>query len=205
MVDFDLDRLGDVWRQQPDPEEMERLQRTAIAVARRARLSQVIDLAAALVVAAVVIALVIANPRGPSVLMGVAAILFMLYNTYSQRKLRQVLLQELTGSTENMLQQSVERVETTLRRNRLTLILIGPAVLTGILFAAVAVGQRSISDFAALHDLPLLRPLFQAASFAGLAAFVVYMLLAARRCRRELDRLKAMSDSYREERESTSD
>ena len=33
MSDFDLDRLGDVWRQQPDPAEMERLRRTAIAVA----------------------------------------------------------------------------------------------------------------------------------------------------------------------------
>ena len=37
MSDFDLDRLGDVWRQQPDPAEMERLQRTAAAVSRRAR------------------------------------------------------------------------------------------------------------------------------------------------------------------------
>ena len=44
MSDFDLDRLGDVWRQQPDPAEMERLQRTAIAVARRARLSAILDI-----------------------------------------------------------------------------------------------------------------------------------------------------------------
>ena len=205
MSDFDLDRLGDVWRQQPDPAEMQRLQRTAIAVARRARLAAILDVCAAIAVSAVVIVLVITNPRGPSVLMGTAAILFMLYNSYSQRKLRQVLLRELSGSTENMLQQSIERAEATLRRNRLTLILIGPAVLTGILFAAVAMGERSISDFSAFHDLPLLRPVFQAFSFAGLAAFVIYMLVAVRRCRRELERLKAMSDSYREERESTSD
>ena len=43
MSDFDLDRLGDVWRQQPDPAEMERLQKSAAAVARRARRAQVVD------------------------------------------------------------------------------------------------------------------------------------------------------------------
>ena len=47
MSDFDLDRLGDVWRQQPDPEEVARLQKSAAAVARRARLAQVIDIGAA--------------------------------------------------------------------------------------------------------------------------------------------------------------
>ena len=45
MTDFDLDRLGDVWRQQPDPAEMERLQRSAAAVSRRARWAQLVDIA----------------------------------------------------------------------------------------------------------------------------------------------------------------
>src|SRR5207237_8830035 len=61
MSDFDLDRLGDVWRQQPDPAEMERLRRTAIAVARRARLGAIVDVLAAVAVAAVVFVLVIIN------------------------------------------------------------------------------------------------------------------------------------------------
>jgi len=90
MSDFDLERLGDVWRQQPDAAEMERLQRTAAAVSRRARYSQIVDVAAAVAIAGVVISLVASNPRGDAVLMGTAAILVLLYSNFRQRKLRQV-------------------------------------------------------------------------------------------------------------------
>ena len=82
MTDFDLERLGDVWRQQPDPAEMERLQRAAAAVGRRARLSQIVDIVAAIGVAAVVIALVLSNPRTETFVMGAAAILILLYSNY---------------------------------------------------------------------------------------------------------------------------
>ena len=98
MSDFDLDRLGDVWRQQPDPAEMERLQRTAIAVARRARLAAILDVCTAVAVAAVVIILVITNPRIQTVVMGSAAILVLLGSNLRLRKLRQVELKGLTGS-----------------------------------------------------------------------------------------------------------
>ena len=91
MSDFDLDRLGDVWRQQPDPAEMQRLQRTAAAVARRARLSAIVDVCAAVAVAAVVIILVVTNPNTRTVVMGTAAILVLLGSNIRQRKLRRML------------------------------------------------------------------------------------------------------------------
>ena len=108
MSDFDLDRLGDVWRQQPDPAEMERLQRTAVAVARRARLAAIVDICAAVAVAAVVVILVLANPRSQTFVMGCAAILVLLGSNVRLRKLRQVELKGLTGTTEDMLDQSIE-------------------------------------------------------------------------------------------------
>lgn len=203
MSDFDLDRLGDVWRQQPDPAEMERLQRSAAAVSRRARLSQIIDVGAAIAVAGVVIVLVLSNPRGEAFVMGAAAILVLLYSNIRSRKLRQIELRSLAGSTENMLQQSVERIETTLRHNRFVLLALGPALAVGLLFGAAAVGNRGAAMFPALHDVPQIRILVRAAIAAALAAFVLFMLFAIRRGRRELERLKAMRESYREEREST--
>lgn len=203
MSDFDLDRLGDVWRQQPDPAEMERLQRSAAAVSRRARLSQIVDVVAAVAVAGVVIVLVLSNPRSEAFVMGAAAILVLLYSNYRQRKLRQIELRSLTGSTENMLQQSVERIETTLRHNRFVLLAIGPALAVGLLFGAAAIGNRAGAMFPAVHDVPQIRILVRVVSLAALAAFVLFLLFAIRRGKRELERLKAMRESYREEREST--
>jgi hypothetical protein len=203
MTDFDLERLGDVWRQQPDPAEMERLQRSAAAVSRRARLSQIVDNLVAVAVTAVVIILVFANPRREAFLMGGAAILLLLYGTVRQRKLRQVELKSLTGTTEAMLQQSIERVETTLKHNRFTLVVLGPGVLVGIAFAAAAIGPHGTFILPAVRDLPLVRTVFQGASVAVLAAFALFMVVAMRRGRRELERLKAMRQSYREEHEST--
>src|SRR5689334_22990125 len=109
MTDFDLDRLGDVWRQQPDPAEMARLQKSAADVAQRARVTQVTDIVVALVVAAVVIFLVASNPKPGTIALGTAAILVLLGSNIRLRRLRQVELQTLAGSTEDMLDQSIQR------------------------------------------------------------------------------------------------
>jgi hypothetical protein len=203
MSDFDLDRLGDVWRQQPDVAEMERLQRSAAAISRRARVSRIVDLGAAVAIAGVVIMLVLSNPRSEAVLMGTAALLILLYSNVRQRNLRQVELRGLTGSTEAMIEQSIERVEATLKYNRHTVIIIGPAVLVGILFAAAAIGRRGASFVPAVHDLSTLRVLVLGGLVAAVAGVIVYMLFAIKRGRRELGRLKTMSEAYRREREST--
>src|SRR6476619_571627 len=133
MNDFDLDRLGDVWRQQPGPAEMERLQKSAAAVARRARLAQVTDIAVALAVAGVVIFLVASNPKPGTVLIGSAAILVLLFSNIRLRKVRRIELEQLTGGTEEMLDQSIARVETTLRHLRVSVIGFPVAAVLGAL------------------------------------------------------------------------
>ena len=88
MIDFDLDRLGDVWRQRPDPAELEALKRSAEIVRRRARWAQLIDIVAAVVVAAVVLLLVLSNPKVDTLLVGGAAILMLLGTQVRSRRLR---------------------------------------------------------------------------------------------------------------------
>lgn len=195
MSDFDLDRLGDVWRQQPDPAEMERLRKSAAAVQRRARVAQVIDVATAVIVAALVIVLVASNPRPDTILIGSAAILVLLGSNMRLRKLRRVELSNLTGSTEDMLDQSIVRAETTLRHHRFGLVGVGPAFAVGLVVAAATRGRDLI-------------PTIQGGALAALGVAVVaaaflYSLRGMRRARRELDRLKAMREAYRSEREST--
>jgi hypothetical protein len=203
MTDFDLERLGDVWRQQPDPAELERLQRAAAAVSRRARLSQIVDIVAAMAVAGVVIALVLSNPRTEAFLMGAAAILVLLYSNYRQRKLRQVELRSLTGSTETMLQQSIERVETTLKHNRVSLIALGPALVIGVLFAFTVLERHGSLSVSIIPSEGALLWLVRGGIIAVLAGFALFVMIAVRRGRRELERLKAMREAYRHEHEST--
>jgi len=203
MTDIDLDRLGDVWRQQPDAAEMERLQRTAAEVSRRARFAQVVDVGAAVVVAGVVVLLVLSNPKTETFVMGAAAIMLLLGSNIRQRKLRQVELRSLTGSTEDMLDQSIERVETTLKHRRFTLTAVGPSILIGGLVAWSAGVWRGGSILPALAENPLLRILWLGGAIAVMAGFVIFSLVAMRRGRRELGRLVAMREAYRQEREST--
>lgn len=203
MTDLDLDRLGDVWREQLDPAELERLQRSAITVSRRARLAQIVDALAGIAVAAVVILLVLANPKVETFLMGGAAILVLLGANISQRRLRQVELRSLTGGTEEMLDQSIERVETTLKHNRLSLIAVGPCILVGVLVARSSKLGRIGDLIPALSDLPIAKYVWQGTTVAIVAGAILYLLLAIRRGRRERERLRAMRNSYRQEREST--
>jgi hypothetical protein len=200
MSDFDLDRLGDVWRQQPDAAEMERLQKSASAVARRARRAQVVDIGAALIVSAVVIFLVVSHPKLGTFLMGAAAILILLAGNIRLRRLRQVELRNLTGSTEEMLDQSITRVETTVRHHRFGAIGIGPAFVIGTLLAYAAQSQ---SIFFTLQNWSTFRLFWVAAGVSLVAAGMVYSWRSMQRGKRELERLRIMREAYRHEHDST--
>jgi len=197
MSDFDLDRLGDVWRQQPDPAEMERLQRSAAAVARRARITQVVDVVAAIAVAAVVIFLVASNPKPGTVLVGGAAILVLLYSNIRLRRVRRIELEQLSGGTEEMLDQSIGRVETTLRHLRVSIIAFPLMLLLGALVAYVTEGQRLIG---AARDWPL-RGLLLPLGILIILGVIVFCIRSVGRGRKELERLRAMREAYRREHE----
>ena len=197
MNDFDLDRLGDVWRQQPDPAEMERLQKSAAAVARRARLAQVTDIVVALAVAGVVIFLVATNPKPGTVLIGSAAILVLLFSNIRLRKVRRIELEQLTGGTEEMLDQSIARVETTLRHLRLSIICFPLMLLVGALVGYTSQGHRILE---AARGWPL-RSLLAPLGVLIVLGVIVFCIRAVGRSRRELERLRAMREAYRREHE----
>ena len=202
MSDLDLERLGDVWRQRPDPAELEQLKRSAELVQRRARWAQVVDIVSAIVVAGVVLLLVLSNPSLDTLVVGGGAILVLLLGQIRSRRFRQKELRSLTGSTEQMLDQSIERVRAGLTRARSTLIVLPPAFLLGILVAYVAV-PRSGGELAERFAQPGVSTAIQIAAFLALAAAVVHILRTNRVSRRELERLTALRDAYRQEGESS--
>lgn len=203
MTEIDLDRLGDVWRQQLDPAELERLQRAAAAVSRRARLANFVDLGAAIVVSGVVILLVLANPSYKTVLVGAAAILVLLVGQMRQRQLRLVELRALTGGTEDMLEQSIARVEATQKRTWFSLVAIGPGFLLGWIFMNVVTDEPVRNFLPESFETPWVRLLWNGGFLVLLAACALYLWLAIRRSRHEFERLVAMREAYREEREFT--
>ena len=199
MTDFDLDRLGDVWRQQPDPEEMARLQKSAASVQRRARLTQIIDIAAAVIVSAVVIFLVASNPKTDTLVIGTGAIMVLLVSNLRLRKVRRVELRNLTGGTEDMLEQSMLRAETTMRHHRFGMVAIGPAFAIGLIVAATARGSQLAEIFQDRSKQGFVIGL----GLAIVVATFLYSLRGLNRAKKELHRLKAMREAYRREHEST--
>ncbi len=203
MSDFDLERLGDVWRQQPSAAELEALRQTAEKVRRRARWGHVVDSIAAVAVAAVVLVMVFANPRVDTLLVGGAAILVVLGSQVRQRRLRQEELKALSGSVEEMLDQSATRVEATMKRARSQLILMVPGAPLGVAVAAFAYRGLERGLFAealsgtALVVIPV--------AVAALAAMVMHLIRTIRRGRVELERLTAMRAAYRGESASTAE
>lgn len=201
MTDLDLERLGDVWRQRPDPEELEELKRSAERVRRRARWLQVIDVVAAIVVGGVVLFLVLSNPQLETLLVGGGAILVLLVGQIRSRRFRQKELRSLAGSTEQMLDQSIERVRATLARARSGLIILPLAILLGYFVAYVA--SRSQAEIATrIAAQPGLADLIRIACGLATVLALVMIIRSIRSCRRELGRLTALRDSYRQEQES---
>lgn len=202
MSDIDLDRLGDLWRAQPDPAEMEQLQRTAATAARRARWGQLSDAALALVVSAVVLVLVWSNPTLKTALAGGGAILLMLVSTLHQRKLRKLELMALTGSSEEMLDQSIVRLSATRKRTLLGLIGAIPAIAIGTaLGTSLESGGSEL--FARWRSNESTAFAFTILVIAAGILLYSYLLTLSRRTRAELDRLTALRDAYRRESEDS--
>lgn len=199
MSEIDLDRLGDVWRAQSDPAEIERLRRSAAKVRRSALLGQAADVWLALVVSAVVLVLIISNARIETGIAGGAAILFLLFSTVRQRRLRAIELATLNASTEHMLDQSILRVEATIRRAWLSIVLMPFGLLVGLGFgAAVDLGQGSSLLRRVMAD-SFLKGVVVIGLIVASIAICVHFLRIGRLARQERERLVQMRADYQAE------
>lgn len=198
MTELDLDRLGDLWRQRPSAAEMESLRRTADAVRNKARWGQFVDIAAAVVVAAVVVILVLTNPRIDTLLVGGAAIVIMLAGQARSRRLRADELRSLTGSSEEMLDQSIARTRATLKRTRFQLIGIVPSFLLGLGVAAL-VDRSSGQLYARIASDPSLGLWMAAGAILVVAVVAMAFTRSLRASRHELERLASLRETFRAE------
>ncbi len=204
MTDLDLDRLGDLWRQRPTPSEMKSLRRTAEAVQRKARWGQRLDYAAAIVVASIVVLLVLSSPTFDTMLVGGAALVVLLLSQSRTRRLRSEELRGLTGSTQEMLDQSIVRARATLNRTRFKLIATAPSFVLGLGVAAMV--DKNSGDFYG-------RLLSRAGlSLWIIAAGIILLILLAlafgrsiRKTRAELERLTTLRAAFEAEGVNSAD
>lgn len=204
MTDLDLERLGDVWRQPPDARELEDLKRSAELVRRRARWLQVIDVIAALAVSGVVLWMVLANPKIDTLIVGGGAIAILLGSQFRSRRFRQQELRSLNGSAEQMLDQSIERVQGSLKRARSALVLLPSALLLGLLVGYVTEGRSPGPLKEVIASTPGLGPVMYFTAVGALVAGFLLVLRNLHKGRRELERLTALRASYTEDEQSIS-
>jgi len=204
MTDLDLEHLGDVWRQQPDPAEIERLRRTAETVRRRARWSQVVDAVAALVVSGVVLLLVAGNPELDTMLVGGGAVLVLLAGHIRSRRLRQEELRSLSGSGEQMLDQSIARLKTKIKRTRYQLLCLLPGFGIGVAIASFADEGAGSQALSRLIGNSREAGFLFVGGLLAVAAMFIYLLRNLRAERKEFDRLTALRQTYDEEQDPVS-
>jgi hypothetical protein len=201
MSDFDLDRLGDVWRQQPNPAELEALRRSADAVRRRARWSQLIDIAAGLVVAGVVLFLALSNPKKDTLVVGGAAIVVLLYSLFRQRRLREAELRGLTGSAEEMLDQSIVRVQATLKRAKFGAVMLPAGFIFGLTFGYLIDRGSAGRPMTWYYGQPGLAAVVLVLACGSLAVGTLFLFRSMRKSRQELERLTGLREAYSKEGE----
>jgi hypothetical protein len=202
MTDLDLEKLGDVWRQQPDRAELEALKRSAEIVRSRARWIQVVDVVAALVLAAVVLFIVLSSPSVDTLVVGGGAIMVLLVSQVRSRRFRQQELRSLSGSAEQMLDQSIERVSATLKRARSGLIFLGPGILLGFAVGFVADRRSAVTISDRINAEPWVSAIILVVALLAISGTAVHTARTLRKSRSELARLTALRDSYRQDRES---
>lgn len=199
MSEIDLDRLGDLWRQRPDPAEMETLRRSAAAVSRRARWGRFVDIVAAIAVSGVVIYFALSRPGATTVTLSAALILILLWSQRRQHRLRAIEIASLTGTAEEMLDQSISRTVATIKRTRLqswlaplTFVIAAPFFALGARESVDRLVERLLLGAQQADPLVLI-------GLAGMPVWAIYSVLTIRSERRQLARLAALRESYREE------
>jgi hypothetical protein len=205
VTDPDLEELGKLWRKEPDAEEMRGLHRSAEQVMRRARLALVFEYVLAAVTVGVVLFIVAYNPPDrQTAIAGSAAILVLLLSQMRQRRLRQWELQSLTREPETMIQRSIARVESTLKRAWWGAVVIGPATLFGVIFAFIADEGNGQGALSRLRAEPGGGTAIVAGAAAVVLGVIIHLARTIRRSNREISRLRQLKEAFRVENEGSS-
>ncbi|HET9637955.1 MAG TPA: hypothetical protein VFP12_01985 [Allosphingosinicella sp.] len=192
-----FEELVDLWqdREEGDREVFEALARRA---RRRGRLLALADLGLVVLLVVGVLLSVFTTPHATTMVMAVVLLAATLWLSWTRRRHRQMTATLNTSDPAAFLESSVAIARANLRRVRLSLMLIGPLIVLGIVFKG---SQRSDG----LEDLPqgilewASRPVAQIA-LAVLFLLVLNLFRSRRRLRAELSRLESLRLDYEQEK-----
>lgn len=192
-----FEELVDLWQ---DPEEGDREVFEALArrARRRGRLLALADLGLVVLLVVGVLLSVFTTPHATTMVMAVVLLAATLWLSWTRRRHRQMTASLNTSDPAAFLESSVAIARANLRRVRLSLMLIGPLIVLGIVFKG---SQRSDG----IADLPqgiwewASRPVAQIA-LAVLFLLVLNLFRSRRRLRAELSRLESLRLDYEQEK-----
>ena len=192
-----FEELVDLW-QDPEDGDREVFEALARRARRRGRLLALADIGFFLVLAVGVLLSVFTTPHPMTMVMAIVLLAATVWLSLTRRRLRQMTATLNTSDPAAFLESSVAIAKANLRRVRLSLRLIGPLIVMGIVFKG---SQRSEG----IADLPqgilewASRPVAQIA-LAVIFLIVLNLFRSRRRLRAELSRLESLRLDYEEEK-----
>jgi hypothetical protein len=196
MNDHDFDDLSALWNQEPSTEEKRLFASLARTVSLRAKLIHYIDLGLALFVAAGLFALFFYQPTPAAAALVLLVIAAIAWSSWKRHELHQVAMILDCSDRQSLLSSALVAAQARLRMSNLSLIMVPPCFLFGIVLR----GAREGSFMAFVHVVGevLSQPMTIAATI-----FVSLMWLYVARqnlgVRREVARLKTLQEQYLKE------
>lgn len=197
MTSPDFDELARLWTQEQSPEEERAFQLLARRVGRRARLWQVAEIAAGLVLILAVAAAMLTAADRSTLAVGALVVVAILWAGW-KRRLNAVAMLVDTAGCAAMLDSAVRNGRASLRRSRLGLMLLAPGYLLGALLK-YSLQNDGVDGFLSAFAASLRGFWPGWAGLSLLAAILAYLARSHLRMRREVARLEMMRDQYRAE------
>jgi hypothetical protein len=201
--DFDLDRLGSLWRTEPEAGEIRELKRSADLARRKAYWTSLLDYGLASIAVGTVLLILGFNPKLEAVLVGGTAVVVAIMSLTGRKRARRIELQSLAGDTESMLETSIAAVEARLRRSKSGLMVIGPSILLGVLFGFIVDKGGGGATLPTLEGEAWRGLVVRGLLIFIIAVTVIQLILSVRRSRAELYRLFQLREAYRLEHEAS--
>lgn len=201
MVEREMDELALLWTQEGAPEEEQEQQlvrRLAERVGWRARLFRYADFGAAIAIAGGIALLVLMDGAGATGLSALLLVGAIGWTSWKRQALWDAEMSVGIGGGESMLDAARKSSEARLRRTNVSLIALLPAFALSLWFGfgLYEPNMDSLSELSAYMRADLERTIL---AFGGVALLFGWLLHSRRRLLRELRRIEAVREEYREE------
>lgn len=193
-MDSDFGELSALWRNAGDPGEAKALGLLSDRAIARAQLEEKIELAIAFALALAVIFGIWRNGALQTIVFGLLIIGTLMWSSRSRYRLRRIEWRRDHQDRETIIRDAIARSAARVHRAALSLILLIPAALLGLLFGRGGVSGDLLGPAGIAAPTRVM-----AAGALGIATILGFLAVAIVRDRRQLSRLRGILEEYHRE------